>query len=746
MIYEVKHLTSRKPTTSMSRRVVVLAALLGVGAFMAVIARLFYMQVINFDFYQQKAVNQQTRDIVVTASRGTIYDRNLKPLAISSAVEMITIAPNQIENDEKRETLIKGLSEILEVDEARVRKLAEKKTGYEIVKRRVEKEDADRVRAFVKENDLAGTVNYEEDTKRYYPYGNFASQVLGFLNYDNQGAYGIEAKYEEELRGVNGRVITAKNAKNTEMPFQYEKFYDAQDGQNVVLTIDEVVQHFLEKHLETAKADNLVANKATGIVMEVKTGAILGMATVSGFDPNEPRTVVDEQALARITAAEGTEAESEVLQNEQMEQWRGRAISEPYEPGSTFKIITTAIALEEEAVNENTTFSCPGYAVVAGQRIRCWKAGGHGSQHLQEAINNSCNPAFISIGQKIGKENFRKYFKAFGLMEKTGIDLPGEATSIYHTDANFNEVELATSSFGQTFKITPLQLITAVSAVANDGKLMKPYIVKETLDDEGNIVSTAKPQVVRQVISETTSDKMCQMLEEAVRIGSGKNANAVGYRVAGKTGTSEKRDLAVQTGRDEKISSFIGFAPADDPQIAVLVLLDEPQGVQKFGGVIAAPVARRIFEDVCPYLGIEPQYTSEELATQDVTVPDVSGKTKAEAVSILNGKKMSYRTVGSGDTVTDQIPKAQSVVPATAEVVLYLGGSAPDKTVTVPTVTGLSFNAAKSRIENLGLYMKVSGNTSGKNVQAISQTNAGESLAVGSVVTVEFNDIDTNLH
>ncbi len=758
---------SRKANSMMRRRTLFAAAVLGAGAFLIVAGRLFQLQVLNYEFYEEKAVAQQTRDKVIEPLRGTIYDCNMKPLAISASVEMVTLEPRKIKDEEQRQAIAQNLADILglEYDDVYA-KASKENSAYEVIARRVEKEIADQVRAFKEQYNKeiqAYNKNREEgqekkseitsiymtpDAKRYYPFGNFAAQVLGFVGSDNQGLAGIEAKYDQYLAGVPGRAIRAANAQGEEMPFDYEMYYEAQDGNDLVLTIDEVIQHYLEKNLEIAAYDNLTANRVTGIVMEVDTGAILGMATKGDFDPNQPFVIADEAEAAEL-AAITDEEEYKTRRNEILQaQWQNKAVTDTYDPGSTFKIITASMALEEKAISVNSTFYCPGYAMVEGWPlpIKCWRyPRTHETQNLYLAIQNSCNPAFISIGQAVGAEKFLKYYKAFGLDSPTGIDLPGEGTSIFHSESQFlsNKVDLATASFGQNFQISPIQLITAVSAVANGGNLMKPYVVKEILDSNGAIVQRTEPTVVRQVISQDTSDLMCDILETVVSKGTGKNAYVAGYRIAGKTGTSEKKAKQAATGRDDlRVASFIGFAPADDPKIAVLVILDEPGVQQKTGGITAGPVVRRIMADILPYLGVEPTYTSEELARKDIPTPDVVGLTQIEAESQLSKSGLSFRTVGDGDVVTDQAPVGGVAIPSTAQVVLYMGGSRPTEPIDVPDVTGLSVSAAKAKLERAGFYMKTYGaDDSGGNIMATKQSVSGQAV-MGTVITVEFTDMD----
>lgn len=735
---------SRKADSTMRRRLLFVTAVFGVVCFAIIAVRLFYLQVIKYDEYQQRAISQQTRDKVIEASRGTIYDRNLKPLAISAGTEMVTLEAVKIDSEEEGLLIAKNLSEILELDYDSVLEKVQAKGTYAVVKKNVEKDVADKVREFVKENKL-DSIYMVDDTTRYYPYGSFLSHTLGFVGSDNQGLYGLEAYYEETLSGVDGRVVKATNAKGGEMPFEYEMYYDAEDGHSLVLTIDEVIQHYLEKNLEMAYADNKVAEHVTGIIMDVNTGAILGMANKPDFDLNDPFTIVDQTKLAKLETIEDEEARKKARSDALTTQWLNSAVTYAYYPGSTFKIITASSALEENVVTVDTGFYCPGYRQVHDRRIGCWKHAGHGQQNLVGALKNSCNPAFMEIGSRLGKSNFYKYFEAFGLKEKTGIDLPGEMSGNIWAYDDMNDVDLAVASFGQNFEITPLQMITAVSAVANGGNLVRPHLVERIIDSDGNTVSTTDTEVVRQVISKETSDLMCDMLEQVVSDGTGKNAYVVGYRVAGKTGTTEKIAKQIQTGRDDlRVSSFIAFAPADDPQIAVLVLLDEPTVQPVTGGVTVAPVIRRIMEDVLPYLEIEPIYTEAEEKKMDTTVPNLTGMTKNQAEQTARAAGLTVRVVGSGGTVTGQIPAYSSSVSRSSQIVIYMGEETPQNTVIVPDLTGLGVSAVRSRLNQLGLYYKSSGTeyATGNIVARRQDIQPGAEVPAGTVVSVEFSDLN----
>jgi len=764
----------RKADKHMRSRLLVVVGLLGVLCFVILTCRIFYLQVAKFEEYQQKAVSQQTRDTIIEANRGTIYDRNMKPLAISAGTEMVTIEASKIK-EEDADTIIpiiaENLSAILDMEYEDVLAIVEKRATYAVVKRKVEKEVADEVRAFCNEYDLNSVIYMHSDTKRYYPYGNFLSHTLGFVGSDNQGLYGLEAYYDDELSGIDGRVVKAANAEGGEMPFDYEMYYEAQDGNSLVLTIDEVVQHYLEKNLETAYADNRVADHVTGIVMDVDSGAILAMANYPDFDPNNPFALTDEEVQVQIdklvtqkarkaghdpasiaadpsikAAFPLTEEETAQVRKDTLtSKWLNNAVTYAYYPGSTFKILVSAMALEEQAVSVNSSFYCPGYKQVEDWRISCWKPAGHAAENLVDAIKNSCNPAFIEIGASLGKADFYKYYKAFGLNEKTGVDLPGESNGNIWPYEEMGPVELATASFGQNFEITPLQLITAVSAVANGGHLVTPHLVDSIIDQDGNTVWSSETNVVRQVVSEETSDLMCDMLEKVVSEGTGKNAYVAGYRVAGKTGTTEKIHKILQTGDDTlRISSFIAFAPADDPEIAILILLDEPTVYPVTGGITVAPVVKRVMEDVLPYLEVEPVYTETEQQKLDTTVPNTVGLTLEQAKSAAQAAGLNVRTVGSGDTVTAQVPAYSASVSRGSTMVLYMDADIPEGMVTMPDLSNMTVAQVKSTLQHYGLYYKSSGTEygSGNLVVRKQDVAAGTEIGVGTVISVEFTDLN----
>ncbi len=707
--------------------------------------RLVYLQVINGAELQKDAIEQQTRDSQVASKRGTIYDRNRKALAQSATVETITANPNEIQNAAKNndnvsadkkvdiEAIAKNLSDILQLDYNETLEKLNQKTSHVYIKRKVEADVANQIR----ELNMTG-IYLEEDAKRYYPYGSFASHIIGFTGFDNQGLGGIEMVYDSSLKGVPGRVVSLKNALDTDMPFQHEQHIDPENGTNVVLTIDEVIQHFAEKYLEQAAIENKVEKGGACIVMDIPTGEILAMATYPGFDLNEPFVLVDPEDQAAVDAItdpdEKLNKTNEVLQK----QWRNKAVVDAYEPGSVFKAITASMALEEDVVKLDDAFFCSGSKQVGGRTIRCAKAGGHGALTFAGGVTNSCNPVFMEVGARVGYDNFKKYFKAFGFGEVTGFDLPGEAKGTFYADDAFNEVELATASFGQGPTVTPLQLVAAVGAVANDGKLMKPHLVKELVNDDGQTISTIEPTVVRQVISEQTSDTMCTLLESVVNEGSGQNAYVKGYRMAGKTGTSEK----IPRGNGKYVSSFLGFAPANDPKVLCLVILDEATAGSYYGGQIAAPVVRNIMEDTLRYLEIEPQYTAEEAALLDVYVPSVKGLGLAEAKQKITDESLKYQIVGSGETVKDQMPKMGANLPANSTVILYTEDS-QETTVTVPSVINMSVSSATRELADSRLNISLAGvGSSGKNTSRTyaskQEPAAGATVPIGTVVTVEF--------
>lgn len=710
---------------------------------------LFEKQIINHDKYTTYALAQQTRDKIIEPERGTIYDTNMKELAISANVEQINVDPKFLQ-DEKVDIAAERLSQILELDYDAVYAKITKNSQYEIIAKQVEKDKADEVRQMVAEEKMVG-ITIVPDTKRYYPQGNLASNLIGFTGTDGGGLEGIEAYYNETLSGTPGRIISATDAKGGAMPFEYEQYIEAQDGNSIVLTIDEVIQYYLEKHLETARDDNQPLEGVSGIIMDVKTGEILAMATKPDYDLNTPFEIKDQMLIDALLEYEGTEEYSAQKVSTLTSMWRNKPVVDSYEPGSTFKIQTVAMAYEESLVTEKWTHYCSGVSTVNGVAIRCWKAGGHGTVDLIGALENSCNPALIQLGLMIGTEDFRSYYELFGFTEKTNIDLAGETSGVFFNSSNFNQLELAVSSFGQTFQITPLQLITSISAIVNDGYMVVPHVVKEILDSEGKIISTTSTETVRQVVSEQTSEFMRLAMQSVVTTGTAKNAYVAGYRVGGKTATSQKRTKEIETGESHYIASFIGVAPMDDPQIAVLIMIDEPTGALTQGGQIAAPVVGRIMADVLPYIGVEPIYTEEELASIDVETPNLVGMTIDQVTQRLNSSALSFRVVGEGSVVTDQVPAQGVIVPSSATMIIYMDEEKPTDTIVVPNILGKTATQAKEILEKSGLYLRatgvsalVSGTT---DVKASKQSpSAGQTVTLGTIINVEFTDNSDLIH
>lgn len=744
------------PNRTMIRRTLYLLGACGIVAFIVLAAKLYSIQIVHHDEYESAAIDQQVRETAVTADRGTIYDCTGKILAMSASVDTVYISPREIEMyGEDPSVIASGLSQILGVDYAKILDMTQDTSSwYKVVARKVEEDLANQVRQFKEDNGLKG-VKLQADSKRYYPYGSLAAHVIGFVGTDNYGLAGIEAKYNDELSGTAGKTVRTTTAAGTEMLYtNFENFYDAQDGDDVDLTIDASIQYYVEKHLAQAVKDYEIKNGAAAIVMDVDTGAILSMASLGNFDLNDYQTISAE-AQAEVEKDAQSEADYDRLYGlAQQLQWRNKALSDTYEPGSTFKIITLAMALNEGAVNENSSFYCGGSISVTGDAPgkgrSCWKTAGHGQQTLTQAVQHSCNVAFIQIGQLVGAEKFYQYCEGFGFLTlsqnrdatpsaKTGIDMSGESGSIWWSQNTFedpqNKTQLAAASFGQTFNITPLQLITAVSACVNGGDLMKPYVVSRITDGAGNVVEENEPTMVRKVISEETSAQVRKILEQVVADpveGTGKNAYVAGYRIGGKTGTSTKTTKEVDTGAKEYIVSFIGFAPADDPKVAILVLLDNPRSTTVYvsGGQMAAPVVGKMMADILPYLGVEAQYTQTEEANMDKSVPNVATLSLEQAQSALAEAGLSYRVVGTGSTVTAQLPKANSVVAANSEIILYADAEPSPDTEEMLDLTNLPYDIARQRLSYYGLFIR----TSSSILNPSSQLVTAQSIPVGTKV------------
>lgn len=709
--------------------------------FSLLIGRMFYIQIIEGDKYRNMAIKQQMKTVVVPARRGTIYDRNMTPLAESATVWNICISPFEtIKDPEKSQIpLIKEkLAELFELDPKVVDKAMEKKQSkYERLVMRVDRAQMNQVLEFIKEKDIKG-LWCEEATKRYYPYENLASTVIGFTNIDNDGAYGIEAYYNEVLTGTPGRVMSSQ--KN---PEQQQQMFEAKDGNSLVLTIDETIQQFVEKHLETAILEYDVKKRGTTIVMNAKTGEILAMATKPDFNPNNPRKLMDPKAVEALEEfPKDSEEYKTALGDFQFAQWRNKAISDPYEPGSVYKILTSAMAIETNKVTPDTHFNCQGFHKVADRTIRCWKKGGHGDEDFTKGLMNSCNPVFMIVGANVGGETTYDYFEAFGLTEPTGIDIPGEVGSIYHSKNTLKNgpVQLAVTSFGQTFKITPMQLITGVTAAINGGNLMQPYVVKQEIDADHNIIKSKEPISKRQVVSQKTSETVREICEKVVSEGTGRTAYVPGYRIGGKTGTSEKLDEKVNDQVQGYVLSFLGFAPADDPEIVILTLLDE-MTLHAQGSQTAAPVVGAMMADILPYLGIESQFTAEELEQKEIYLPDLLNFPPHEARSILIAKGIAVNIVGSGGTVLKQVPSAGQPISKGGTVMLFTEEESANKQVKVPDVVGMTGVQANRVITNAGLNIKIKGmDYKNEDVVAVSQSIIPlTEVDVGTVVVVEFS-------
>ena len=727
--------SARRANRIIQTRTLLLLGVFGVLTFVLLFTKLYHWQITEHDELQSVAVRQQTLRTTVEASRGTIYDRNGTILAMSASAEDIFISPKEIiENDQDQNLIAGGLAEILDLDPADILKKMEKTNSqYEELKKKADDELADKVREFINENDLKG-VFIRPTSKRTYPKGTLASQVIGFTN-DLGGAMGLEAAYNDELTGENGMVVTARDRDGRSVLYQYDQYFDAENGCDLHTTLDTTIQYYLEKGVQELEARFGTGKGATGIVMDVNTGAVLAMASLPTYDLNAPGKVYNDFLTSGMTEEQIEENMKDLLNK----QWRSKAINDTYEPGSTFKTLTLAMALEENVVDLNTGFYCGGNMTVEGQKIWCSKRTGHGQQDLSTAFANSCNPAFINIGLRVGNAKFYQYMQDFGLLEKTGIDTTGEASGFANSEIKYSTLALACYAFGQNFNVTPVALLAAQCACVNGGYLYTPYLVEEITDQDGNVVSRHDATPIRQVISAETSALVRDIMEYEVTTGTGKNGQVAGYRIGGKTGTADKVGGNV-------IVSFVCFAPADDPQVMMLLTLDEPNkwtGTYVSGGNMVAPVASSVMGEILPYLGIEPSYTAEELVGADKTVPNVVGLSKDAAAERLSANGFSFRTVGSGDTVTDQTPAGGAIVPNSAEIILYLGAEKSTDKCIVPNVVGDSAATANQKIVNAGLIMGVSGatNASSSTVRAISQSiAAGTEVEAGTVVRVQFSD------
>ena len=733
----------RRANRIIQTRSFVLMILMGLVMFVLLFFRLFDLQITRHEELQSKAVNQQTRRTVVTASRGTIYDTAGNILAISSSAETIILSPLEINNalnDTEnpvtwtKDSLAAGLAEILGKDAASIRKRMDNvKSQYELIQLRADEEVAAKVRAYVEENKISG-VHLVADTKRYYPYGSLAAQVIGFVGDDNTGLYGLEAYYEEELEGQSGLVISAKDQAENDMLYTYEQYFAAKNGSDLTLTLDTTIQYYLEKGLEAMTDKFSAANGASGIVMNAKTGGIMAMASYPNYDLNDFLAVSDQTLQERIERGENTLAEMQLLQ------WRNKALNDTYEPGSTFKILTLSAALEEGVVDKTTTVNCGGSVNISGYTIHCSNKNGHGLQTLVQSVGNSCNPAFINYGLRIGNEKFYEYMRSFGLMNTTGIDLGGEAVGVFAADSSFTQLDLACYAFGQNFTVTPLTLISAQAACVNGGYLHTPYLVERITDSNGNVTYRHDSTPVRQVISEQTSATVRECLEYVVASGTGKNGQVAGYRIGGKTGTADKG----QTG--DVVVSFLCFAPADDPQVIMLITMDTPSratGTYVSGGNMVAPTASTVMAEILPYLGIEPSYSAEELLGMDTTVPNVIGSTVEQAKEKLKERALSYKIVGDGDTITDQTPAGGAIIPGKSTVILYASAAKPTDKCVVPHLLGKTPSEANTAATAAGLLIRFSGTTGSESsaIRVLSQSiDEGTEVDAGTVITVQLGD------
>ena len=768
---------SQRANRTILRRTLVLMVLFGVVVFIPLIVTLYNLMIRDHDYYEAQAIDNQTRYTSLSASRGQIFDRNMNVLASSKTVETVFIDPNEIaqemtkpENSNLLDHIARGLSEILDVSTDFVYKQAEDKAfRYKVIRRKIPEELADEVRSFVSENEIKG-VYLETDAQRYYPYSSLAAQVMGFVSTDNVGSEGLEAYYDSYLQGTAGKVVTTKGNYGSEMLYTYEKYYDASDGDSLVTTIDQTVQHYLEKNLETAIEKYDIINGAFGIVMDVNSGQILAMANLGSYDPNNYQEIYDQALAGQLEAQyqdallldkdsdayqEAMSAYNQAVEAERLRQWRNRCVSDGYEPGSTFKLVTLAAALDCGAVTENSTFYCGGHETFNDreQEVSCWKAAGHGMQTTMEALGHSCNIAFGHIGVNMTRKTFVEYFKAFGFLEKTGVDLPGEASGLFWAEDKFSVANLISASFGQTFRVTPMEQVRAVAAIVNGGYLLKPYVVSQVLDSDGNVVKSNERTVLRQVISEETSATMCKMMEYVVTDGTAGSAKTPGYRVGGKTGTSEKIDTYDENGKpvEDKIVSFIGVAPIDAPKYVVLVALDTPNYVAGTsytphnqyisGGLMAAPTVRDVFLDILPYLGVEPDYSSDDIRGVNITLPDVIGMTEDEAAALLSGKSITYRTVGQGSTVSDQLPNPGAEVPGNSEIILYFGNAVKTtEQVEVPDFVGYGIADVDYLATNAGLYIQAKGTDHRDEYVTVAYQDIepGTMVDRGTTITVEF--------
>lgn len=745
-----KKRAEKGPAQRLRQRTAILILLILVLGFGAAVLRLTYLTTIQSSELQESAVDLQLADTTVSAKRGTIYDANGNVLAESASVWQVVMSPVNFKNDKQRQAAAKGLSEIFDLEYNDVLDDTKQQSHYVVVKRRIESDEREKVLELIdtlkKDYSCSGVIQLLDDYKRYYPKNSLASSVIGFTGSDDQGLEGIEYEYDSYLSGTPGRIITAQNARGTDMPFRYEQNVESEDGNNVYLTIDETIQSICEKYMQKGVEDNNVLNKGVCIAMDVNTGAILAMVTTDGYDLNNPYelSAKDKKKIKSTAKSKQAEAESAALSN----MWRNKAVADTYMPGSVFKMCVASAALEENLVNEKTSFTCTGSISVEGETIHCSNISGHGTQNFVEVISNSCNPAFIQIGQMLGAGKFRQYYQGFGFSDKTGIDLPGEAEDSFWKEGKMGGVDLAVASFGQNFTITPIQMITACAAVSNGGYVVQPHVVSKITDSKGNVIKTVDKKVKRQVISDDTSKKMNEYLEYNTERQGAAAGYISGYKVAGKTGTTEKRGVTKfeSSFSEDYISSFCGYAPADDPQIAMLVFFDTPDGDAYYGSQVSSPVFINIMSEVLPYLDVKTSYTDEELGYVDASAGDYTGVSVDEAKTAVEADGFTATVKGNGSTVISQIPTVSSGLQKGGSIVLYTDSDSQSETVSVPSLIGLSPDEVNNVASAYGLNVSFSGATTSSGTSSSQNIEAGTSVSPGTVITVSFADSSSTLN
>lgn len=745
-----KKRAEKGPAQRLRQRTAILILLILVLGFGAAVLRLTYLTTIQSSELQESAVDLQLADTTVSAKRGTIYDANGNVLAESASVWQVVMSPVNFKNDKQRQAAAKGLSEIFDLEYNDVLDDTKQQSHYVVVKRRIESDEREKVLELIdtlkKDYSCSGVIQLLDDYKRYYPKNSLASSVIGFTGSDDQGLEGIEYEYDSYLSGTPGRIITAQNARGTDMPFRYEQNVESEDGNNVYLTIDETIQSICEKYMQKGVEDNNVLNKGVCIAMDVNTGAILAMVTTDGYDLNNPYelSAKDKKKIKSTPKKKQAEAESAALSN----MWRNKAVADTYMPGSVFKMCVASAALEENLVNEKTSFTCTGSISVEGETIHCSNISGHGTQNFVEVISNSCNPAFIQIGQMLGAGKFRQYYQGFGFSDKTGIDLPGEAEDSFWKEGKMGGVDLAVASFGQNFTITPIQMITACAAVSNGGYVVQPHVVSKITDSKGNVIKTVDKKIKRQVISDDTSKKMNEYLEYNTERQGAAAGYISGYKVAGKTGTTEKRGVTKfeSSFSEDYISSFCGYAPADDPQIAMLVFFDTPDGDAYYGSQVSSPVFINIMSEVLPYLDVKTSYTDEELGYVDASAGDYTGVSVDEAKTAVEADGFTATVKGNGSTVISQIPTVSSGLQKGGSIVLYTDSDSQSETVSVPSLIGLSPDEVNNVASDYGLNVSFSGATTSSGTSSSQNIEAGTSVSPGTVITVSFADSSSTLN